>query len=317
LRTGESIFLESQAERDARFPELRGFESSTVAMCAVPLVIGGVPIGALRFSFNARKLFDDDERAFVQALAAMTAQTLQRTEVYEAEREAALELQRALLPEHLLTVPGWDVAAYYSPAGQQEAGGDFYDVIPVGGGRIAAIVGDVMGRGVQAAAAMAQIRSTIRAYALDDPDPISVFRRVDHFFESLEPAQLVTVLYVLVDPDADAVHIANAGHLDPLLVGPEGSRSIATDVGLPFGVTLDDRRMSTVELPPGSALVAVTDGLVERRGEDIDDGIARVQAATQHTRGWTARRLLTHIVDSASAEREHDDDVTVLVLRRL
>jgi len=316
LRTGEAIFLESQSERDARFPELRGFESTTVAMCAAPLIVGGVTIGALRFSFESRKLFDDDERAFVEALAATTAQTLQRTEVYEAEREAALELQRALLPEHVLAAPGWDVAAYYSPAGQQEAGGDFYDVIPLGGGRMAAIVGDVMGRGVQAAAAMAQIRSTIRAYALDDPDPVSVFRRIDHFFESLELAQLVTVLYFLVDPDNDAVHIANAGHLDPLLVKRGGSHLVATDVGLPFGVALDDRRMTTVQLPPGSALVAVTDGLVERRGEDIDEGIARVLAATQQAQGWNARRLLTHIVDGATAEREHDDDVTVLVLRR-
>jgi len=315
LRTGVPVWLESRADRDAQFPELRDFEASTIAICAVPLIVGGHTLGALRFSFDSRKLFDEDERAFVLALAAQTAQTLQRTEVYEAEREAALELQRALLPDQVLGTPGWDVAAYYSPAGEQEAGGDFYDVIPLGG-RLAAIVGDVMGRGVEAAAAMAQIRSTIRAYALDDPEPASVFERVDRFFEQLDLSQLVTVLYLLVDPEHDRVQIANAGHLNPLLVVDGECSTVPTDSGLPFGVRMDDRRITTIDLPPGAALVAMTDGLVERRGEDIDEGVDRIVAATRALHDWSAESLLRHIVATASADRQHDDDVTVLVLRR-
>jgi serine phosphatase RsbU (regulator of sigma subunit)/anti-sigma regulatory factor (Ser/Thr protein kinase) len=317
LRTGEAIWLESQEERDRRFPELRGFEASTISMCAVPLIVGDHSLGALRFSFDARKLFDDEERAFVQALAAITASTLQRTEIYEAERQAALELQRALLPEEVITAPGWDVAAYYSPAGEQEAGGDFYDVIPLDGGRIAAIVGDVMGRGVQAAAAMAQIRATIRAYALDNSQPVDVFSRVDRFFESLEVGQLVTAVYLLVDADRDSVQIANAGHVPPILVTPGGSRIVETEPGLPFGVMRDDRRASAVTLPSGAALVLVTDGLVERRGEDIDEGVARVLAATKNAAGLSARQLLFRVVQAAADRGTHDDDVTVLVLLRL
>ena len=316
LRTGRPIWLESRTERDQHFPELRGFEASTVAMCAVPLVVGEHTLGALRFSFDARKLFDDDERAFVQALAAQTAQTLQRAESYESERRAALELQRALLPEKVVTIPGWDVAAYYSPAGEQEAGGDFYDVIPLPGGRLAAIVGDVMGRGVEAAAAMAQIRSTIRAYALDDPDPVRVFERVDRFFDLLELGQLVTVLYLLVDPDNDIVTIANAGHLDPVVVDRDGARVVRTVSGLPFGVFPDDRKLTRIDLPAGSSVVAMTDGLVERRGEDIDRGIERVVVAASEAQQSSARQLLNHVVATASAERVHDDDVTLLVLRR-
>lgn len=316
LRTGYPVWLETQDDRDREFPELRGFESSTIAMCAVPLLVGARPIGALRFSFENRKLFDDDERAFVLALATVTAQTLQRTEVYEAEREAALELQRALLPEDLPIVPGWDIAAYYSPAGDQEAGGDFYDVIQLGGGRVAAIVGDVMGRGVQAAASMAQIRSTIRAYAVDDPDPATVFRRVDMFFGSLDTNQLVTVLYLLVDTDQDTVHIANAGHLNPIVVDADGARLVPTKVGIPFGVGIDEREVVSLSIKRGSSIIAVTDGLVERRGEDIDEGIDRLLAATTGADGSPAKRLLDHVVASASAARLHDDDVTVLVLRR-
>jgi len=316
LRTGEAVWLESREERDEKFPALRGFEASVVSMCAVPLVIAGRSIGALRFSFATRKLFDEDERAFVMALAALTGQTLQRTEVYQAERRASLELQRALLPREPVTIPGWEVAAYYSPAGDQEAGGDFYDVLPITDERIVAVVGDVMGRGVEAAAAMAQIRSTIRAYAIADPDPVHVFGAVDKFFELLDVEQLVTVLYALADSGTDVVHIANAGHLSPLIVDETGCREVPTAAGTPFGVGVFARQVVSVELPPGAALVAITDGLVERRGEDIDEGIARVVESCAGGFGWPAERLLQHVIKVASAERTHDDDVTVLVLRR-
>ena len=316
IRTGEAIWIETQEERDSRFPELVGMEATTLAMCAVPLLVGDRIIGALRFSFDKRKIFDDDERAFVLALAAQTAATLQRTELYEAEREAALELQRALLPGELPAIGGWDIAAYYSPAGEQEAGGDFYDVIELPDRRVAAVIGDVMGRGVHAAASMAQIRSTVRAYALDDPDPASVFRRVDSFFESLNVAQLVTVVYILLDPHEDVVRVANAGHLQPVLVDDKGARLAAGTGGLPFGVQRDDREVTTMVIPRGAALVLVTDGLVERRGEDIDEGVARMVAVTETAGRRTARELLLAVVAAGASARAHDDDVTVLVLRR-
>jgi serine phosphatase RsbU (regulator of sigma subunit) len=292
-------------------------EAATLSMCAVPLVVGDRTIGALRFSFPTRKLFDEDERAFVLALAAQTAVTLQRTELYEAEREASLELQRALLPGELASIRGWDLAAYYSPAGEQEAGGDFYDVIPLPDGRVAAVVGDVMGRGVHAAAAMAQIRSTIRAYALDDPDPASVFSRVDAFFDVLTGTQLVTVLYLLIDSDNSTVQIANAGHLQPFVVDHTGARLLTASPGLPFGVMRDDRQAASVEIVPGASIVLVPDGLVERRGEDIDEGLTRVLDLAAESADEPPRRLLDRLVAGAAAARVHDDDVTVLVLRRL
>ena len=317
MRTGEAVWIESREERDRRFPELRGMEAATIAMCAAPLIVGERIIGALRFSFDTRKLFDEDERAFVLALAAQTAVTLQRTELYAAERQASLELQRALLPGELMPVPGWDVAAHYSPAGDQEAGGDFYDLIPVGDQQLVAVVGDVMGRGVQAAAAMAQIRSTIRAYSFDNPDPESVFRRVDAFFEALNRAQLVTVLYLLVDAAHGRVRIANAGHLQPVYVDADGARLVAGDGGLPFGVQPEDRPVTEVELASGAALVVITDGLVERRGEDIDEGIERVLQIAAAAGPGSAAAMLTSVVGGMAASGlPHDDDVTVLVLRR-
>ena len=318
LRTGEAVWIETQEERDRRFPMMRGFEASTIAMCAVPLFVGDRLLGALRFSFATGKLFDADERAFVQALAALTAQTLQRTELYEAERRATLELQRALLPQSLVGLDGWEFAAFYSPAGGQEAGGDFYDVLPLPDGRLAAIVGDVMGRGVSAAAAMAQIRSTIRAYAVDDPDPVCVFERVDKFFNTLEFDQLVTVLYLLLDPVVGTVAAASAGHLPPLMVQPAGCRVLPVPAGLPFGVTVGERTMESIELTPGASLIAITDGLVERRGEDIDEGVSRLVEACAGATSLGASAMVKHVVASAaSSDRDHDDDVTVLVMRRL
>ncbi|HVT64626.1 MAG TPA: SpoIIE family protein phosphatase [Mycobacteriales bacterium] len=317
LRTGEPVWLESRAERDQRYPLLRGFESSTVSMCAVPLRAGGRVLGALRFSFSTRRLFDDDEREFVLALATQTGQTLLRTEMYAAERQAALNLQRALLPERTVAVEGWSVAAHYSPAGQEEAGGDFYDVVALGDGRIAAVVGDVMGRGVEAAASMAQTRTMIRAYAVDDPDPVSVLSRVDRYFQVLEGVQLVTALYLLIDVESGEVSMATAGHLPPIVIGADGGADFASvDIGPPFGIDVGPRHSTSLCLSRGSAIVGFTDGLVERRGEDIDTGtgavLERLRTDDAASDAWA---LLSRVVNAAP-EGGSDDDVTVLALYR-
>lgn len=316
LRTGNAVWLESREERDRNFPELRGFEATTVSMCAVPLIAGGRILGALRFSFTTRRLFDDDERAFVLALAAQTAQTLLRTEMYAAERQAALNLQRALLPEQTPPVPGWSVAAHYSPAGRQEAGGDFYDVLPFGDGRLVAVVGDVMGRGLEAAAAMAQTRTMIRAYAVDDPDPVTVLSRVDRYLQVLESGQLITALYLLIDVTNGETQLVTAGHLPPLVFTAEGCELASAVPGTPLGIDAGPRVATTFTLARGGGLVAFTDGLVERRGEDIDAGIGGVLSAVDPAAGLDdAWKVLYRVVEAAPGEGQ-DDDVTVLSLYR-
>jgi serine phosphatase RsbU (regulator of sigma subunit) len=279
------------------------------------LSVAGKVLGALRFSFDERRLFDEDERGFVLALAAQTAQTLQRTELYEAERRAAVNLQRALLPARLPTIAGWDFATHYSPAGDQEAGGDFYDAIVLPDGRFLAVVGDVMGRGIEAAASMAQVRSTVLAYALEDPDPVTVFRRVDAFFTAINLDQLVTMAYLLVDPSAGDVQLASAGHVPPVLVRTRDAQAVASPAELPFGVGRTERHARTLHLEAGEAIVLITDGLVERRGEDIDLGISRVVAAASSSAGAHPAALLDDVL-AASVTQDADDDVTVLVLRR-
>jgi serine phosphatase RsbU (regulator of sigma subunit) len=253
----------------------------------------------------------------VLALAAQTADTLLRAEAYATEREASLDLQRALLPQEAPSISGWDVATYYSPAGGQDAGGDFYDVLPLGDGRFVAVVGDVMGRGIHAAAAMAQVRTMIRAYAIADPEPTTVLGKVDQYFDTVELSQLVTVLYLLVDQTSGAIEIGNAGHLPPLLVDATGSTVVPTPVGTPFGVDVDTRESAAISLAPGASLVVLTDGLVERRGEDIDVGITRIVEATAGGGDCdSAAALLRQALSGAASSGGDDDDVTVLVLRR-
>ncbi len=316
LRTGEPIWLESREERDRRFPDLRGLEAATVSMCAVPLRAGGRILGALRFSFTTRRLFDADERQFVLALAAQTAQTLLRTEMYAAEREVSLNLQRALLPERTAPIAGWSVAAHYSPAGRQEAGGDFYDVLPLDDGRVVAVVGDVMGRGVEAAAAMAQTRTMIRAYAVDDPDPVSVLTKVDHYLQVTESTQLITALYLLIDVASGEVTIATAGHLPPVVVGPGGGVLAPICIGTPLGIDAGPRESTSLTIDRGRGLVAFTDGLVERRGEDIDVGIGDVLRGTEAFAEVDDAWQLLYRVVGAAPRGGQDDDVTVLALYR-
>lgn len=316
LRTGEPVWLESREERDRQFPALRGFEAATVSMCSVPLVAGEQILGALRFSFSSRRLFDEDERAFVLALATQTAQTLLRTENYAAERKASLELQRALLPAETPAIPGWQTAAYYSPAGDQEAGGDFYDILPLDDRRVVAVVGDVMGRGIEAAAAMAQVRTMIRAYAVDDPSPTSVFTKVDTFFNVAGITQFVTVLYALIDPHSGELLIGNAGHLQPIVSGAYGASLADVAAGAPLGVGDEARTATPLFLAPGESIFVVTDGLVERRGEDIDVGIQRVLDAAERNRGEDPQTVIDRLLEASGAGGVHDDDVTLLALRR-
>ena len=172
-----------------------------------------------------------------------------------------------------------------------------------------------MGRGLEAAASMAQVRSTIRAYAIENPDPVSVFQRVDDYFEALDLPQLVTAVYLLVEPGTGEVAIASAGHLSPLVIDVGGNRVLPTQGGTPFGVGGSKRQALTVQLPRGAALVAITDGLVERRGEDIDTGLARVRRAATAAGPRDSARLLRGVLGTAGAEAG-DDDVTVLVLAR-
>ena len=180
-------------------------------------------------------------------------------------------------------VPGWEVASYYSPSGRTEVGGDFYDAMPIGGGRLALFVGDVMGRGVAAAAAMAQMRAAVRAYAAVEPWPEAVLRNLDLMFARYGTEQLVTLVYMVLNPRTDELVVANAGHPPPVILrGDRSTEQLPLADGAPLGAGPQRRRQVRVPLRAGDTLLAFTDGLIERRDEDIDHGLQRVHDALSH-----------------------------------
>jgi len=249
------------------------------------------------------------QREAEQALAAAAAER----EAAAMERRIADELQHSLLPPMTFDPDQLEVATFYQPgvAGTQ-VGGDWYDVIEVGAGRTALVIGDVMGRGVHAAAVMGQLRTAVRAYARLDLPPADILEYLDAVVRELGEVQIVTCIYAIFDPSDRSFVYANAGHLPPLLAVPgAGTRRLTGSAGPPLGagpLTLEEE---TVELPVGARLALYTDGLVERRTRNLDVGIdalaARLEGATESI-GELPGALVTALAPEGS-----DDDVAVLV----
>ena len=250
LQTGQAIWLESREDRDRDFPALRGFEASTVSMCAVPLSVAGQILGRSGSASTSAGSSTRTSAASCSPWPPRAAQTLQRTELRPSGARPSTSNGRCSRPTYLGFPAG--TSRPLQPRRDQEAGGDFYDVIEVAGGRYAAVVGDVMGRGLDAAASMAQVRSTVRAYAVEDPDPVMVFRRVDAFFGWTQLEQLVTMVYLLIDPSAGTVQLASAGHVPPLLVEGVRARAVSKAAEPPFGVERPDRHALALSLNPAT-----------------------------------------------------------------
>ncbi|MEZ7160005.1 SpoIIE family protein phosphatase [Streptomyces althioticus] len=232
------------------------------------------------------------------------------------QRETAVTLQRSLLPQELEEPDDLRVAATYHPGGTEAAvGGDWYDVITLGGGRTALVIGDVMGRGVRAAAVMGQLRTAVRAYARLDLPPHEVLQLLDGLAMEIDANQIATCVYAIHDPNEGRLVYASAGHL-PILVRDENGTVRRADepTGPPLGTGGWMHASGTVPLGPGSTAVLYTDGLVERRDEDLDEGIASLERALAGATGGP-QVVCDRLVRSAGVTPEHDDDVAVLVLQ--
>ncbi|MFF3001161.1 SpoIIE family protein phosphatase [Streptomyces sp. NPDC057950] len=232
------------------------------------------------------------------------------------QRETAVTLQRSLLPQELEEPDDLRVAATYQPGGTEAAvGGDWYDVITLGGGRTALVIGDVMGRGVRAAAVMGQLRTAVRAYARLDLPPHEVLQLLDGLATEIDANQIATCAYAVHDPNEGRLVYASAGHL-PILVRDENGTVLRADepTGPPLGTGGWMHASGSVPLGPGSTAVLYTDGLVERRDEDLDEGIAALERALAGATG-TPQVVCDRLVRSAGVTADHDDDVAVLVLQ--
>ncbi len=287
------------------------------SVLTVPLVVRGRVLGVLTWvAAQADRRYSVDDVALAEDLAKRAAVAIDNAELYSQTAAAAVQLQHAVLPEALPELPEWDIAHFYSPSGRTEVGGDFYDVLPLEDGRMAMFVGDVMGRGVAAAAAMAQMRAAVRAYAAIDPTPDVVLAKLDLMYERYPTDQLVTLVYVLADPGRDELVVANAGHPPPLLLRADRSVELLPIAdGAPLGVTSQERHQTTVTFRGGDTVVAFTDGLIERRDEDITQGQERLLKAVMCMKGADLTEALASTVEDVR-DPSRDDDVAAVAARR-
>ncbi len=283
----------------------------------VPLIARGRVLGVITWvAAESERRFTTADVVLAEDLARRAAVSLDNAELHSQTLAAAVELQHAVLPDVLPVLPGWEIGRYYSPSGRTEVGGDFYDVLDLGGGRLAMFVGDVMGRGVAAAAAMAQVRSAVRAYAALDPTPEVVLTRLDQMYARYPTEQFVTLVYLLGDPDRDELVVANAGHPPAVLLRADGSTvQLPLAEGVPLGVALEERRQTTVAFHPADTVIAFTDGLIERRGEDITAGQGRLLDAMGALSSRELDAALRVMVNDVR-DPVRDDDVAALAARR-
>ncbi len=285
----------------------------------LPLLAAGAPLGALRFSFTKPRQITEEERVFLEALAGQCALALERASLFEREHTTAETLQRSLLPDRLPSVPGIVLEARYLPVTRNmEIGGDWYDAFRLPDGRLAVAAGDVMGKGLTAAAGMGRVRNALRALALTDPRPAAVLAGLDRLFTATElDEQVTTVAYLVVDPVTGEGLAGNAGHLPPLLLSRDAPpRLDTTEAGTPLGWACP-RQQYVFRLPPGTTAVLYSDGLVENRRRGLDSGLDElVSVAAQARPGMVEdpARLLEYLVHRMLTGYEQDDDVTVLVL---
>jgi serine phosphatase RsbU (regulator of sigma subunit) len=294
---------------------MRALNLSSGLSCA--LKVGERTFGVITWvAGEGGRRFSEDDLAFGEDLAQRAAIAIDNAQLHSQVRTAALELQRAVLPEELPHVEGWTTGVQYHPAGRTDAGGDFYDVVPLEDGRLAMFVGDVMGRGVAAASVMAQMRSAIRTLLAVDPEPPAVLAGMDRVFDALHLEQLVTMVYAVADPALDQLQVINAGHPPPVLLAADGQIELLEHPStLILGVGGGQRAVRSAEFRPGDRLLLYTDGLIERRGEDADTATARLITALKTPRTESPDEWLSSIVEELR-DPTRDDDVAALLVAR-
>lgn len=283
----------------------------------VPLSARGTVLGVMTWVWaESDRTYTNDDLTFAEDLGRRAAVAIDNAELYSQTLAASVRLQHAVLPEAMPVVAGWDISNYYQPSGRTEVGGDFYDVIRLEDGRMVLFVGDVMGSGVTAAVLMAQMRAAVRAFTAVDPTPQLVIHKLDLMFERYPTDQLVTLVYLVVDAARNELVMANAGHPAPVVLRRDRtSEQLPPADGSPLGTVPEDRRQVTLPFHAGDTILAFTDGLIERRDEDIDQGEHRLLKALPSLGQADLPAALTGLVEQL-CDPTRDDDIAALAVRR-
>jgi len=288
-------------------------EKGIRSLLGVPMLVHGAVLGVLHVGTVHNRVFTTDDAALLQLAAdraALAVQSLQSRE----DHAAAIALQRSLVPSALPGVKGVEIAARYVP-GSGHVGGDWYDAFTLPSGELGMVVGDVAGSGLSAAVIMGRIRSALRAYALEFPDPADVLGKLDRKMQYFEEGDVMaTVSFAVLDPDSGQLRISSAGHLPPVIAAP-GQRGAVAQIAVdpPIGVADARRRqVTTLALAPGAVLCLFTDGLVERRDEPIDDGITLL---CETVTPGPPEGVCVSVMQALVGRQYPGDDIALLVLR--
>jgi PAS domain S-box-containing protein len=290
------------------------------SLIGLPLLAEGDVTGVLVVGAAAPRHFSSDDVNLLRLAADRVALAVDHARVYEREHKIAETLQRSLLPDRLPQLPGLSVAARYLPAAAEaEVGGDWYDVLPTPSGGVGLVMGDVAGKGLAAASMVGRLRSALRAYALEGHPPARVVEQLNRLIWTEEDVtQMATLLYVVVDPVAERLHWVNAGHPPPLLLSDSRPpRFLEDGSSVPLGVLpYPEFEEVSVPIDQGATVVLYTDGLVERPGEHIDNGLDRLADAV---RGAAAdpQQICDVVLRDLVPEAGAPDDVALLTLRTI
>lgn len=281
-----------------------------------PLIARDVVLGVATFYRAGRsEPYDSSDVALACDLAAHAAVCIDNARLYSREHDTAVLLQRSLLPQRIQPPEGIEIAHCYQPASDvNEVGGDWYDVIPLAPGKAALVIGDVMGHGIRAAAAMGEMRTTARALARLGLPPDQLLSHLDQAMQELNDPLMATCLYGVCDAGVGRCQLARAGHPPPVTISPNGSaRLLDLPVGAPLGIGGITYTSSDIALAPGSLLVLYTDGLIEKRGTDLDERLTDLThflTGTPRSLTDTCDRLITQL-----APQPAEDDIALLIAR--
>jgi PAS domain-containing protein len=317
IASGTPCFFATPAEMAHSYPKAPQI-SDKQAWAFLPLIITGRPVGCCILSYSQLHTFTADERAVLTPLAGLIAQALDRARLYDAKHRLVHGLQQALLPRTLPTLAGLDVAARYQPASHGiEVGGDFYDLLRLDDDTVAAVIGDVEGHSIAAAALMGQVRTAIHAHATAGAPPDQVLARTNRLLADLDANLLVSCLYAHYDLNRHHMTLASAGHVPPLLRGaPREARVLDVEPGPLLGIDTAARYPVTpFHVPEKAVLAFYTDGLVEVPGADpalTTTALARQLAVSED---HDLEDLIDSLVHHAWPTGQHTDDITLLLLR--
>jgi PAS domain S-box-containing protein len=314
----EPMLLQDPKPSELPYPELEELKIDSVI--GLPLLAEGAVTGVLIVCAAAPRHFTNDDVSLLRLAADRVALAVDHARVYEREHRIAETLQRSLLPERLPQLPGLAVAARYLPAASEaEVGGDWYDVLPTPSGGVGLVMGDVAGKGLAAASMVGRLRSALRAYALEGHAPARVVEQLNRLiWTEEEESQMATLIYVVVDPVADELRWVNAGHPPPLLLADDAApQFLQGGSSVPLGVLpFPEFQEASVRIDQGVTVVLYTDGLIERPGEHLDDGLARLSGAVDGP-SPNPQELCDLLLRELVPDGGASDDVALLTLHTI